>query len=90
MAIYDVSDKELSNIVTHVNTNGVCPREHGNKRKKPAHALKFEEIENAVKFIKNYAEEFGIPQPEGPRGSDGIPLCTCQHQMPKKQYTKGM
>lgn len=61
LAIYDVSDKVLSSIVTHVNTNGVCPREHGNKRKKPAHALKFEEIENAVKFIKNYAEEFGIP-----------------------------
>lgn len=73
LAIYDVTDKVLSSIVTHVNTNGVCPREHGNKRKKPAHALKFEEIENAVKFIKNYAEEFGIPQPEAPRGSDGIP-----------------
>lgn len=39
LAMYDVSDKVLSNIVTHVNTNGVCPREHGNRRKKPAHAL---------------------------------------------------
>lgn len=35
--------------------------------------MKIEEIENPVKFIKNYAEEFGIPQPEAPRGSDGIP-----------------
>lgn len=34
LAIHDVSDKELSNIVTHVNTNGVRPREHGNKRRK--------------------------------------------------------
>lgn len=39
LAIYDVSDKVLSNFVTYVNTNGVCSRKHGNKRKKPAHAL---------------------------------------------------
>lgn len=40
--------------------------------KKPVHALNFEEIENAVNFIKNYTDEFGIPQPDAPRGSDGI------------------
>lgn len=73
LKIYNVSRKVLSNIMTHMKQNGAIPREHGNKGKKPAHALKFEEIENAVNFIKNYAEEFGIPQPEAPRGSDGIP-----------------
>lgn len=73
LKIYDVSRKVLSNIMTHMKQNGAIPREHGNKGKKPVHALKFEEIENAVNFIKNYADEFGIPQPEAPRGSDGIP-----------------
>ena len=56
-----------------MNKNGVTQRVHGNKNRKPAHALKFMEIENAVKFIRNYADEFGIPQPAAPSGSDGIP-----------------
>lgn len=60
LVIYDVLDKELLNIVIYVNINGVCFREYGNKRKKLVYVLKFEEIENVVKFIKNYVEEFGI------------------------------
>lgn len=72
LKIYDVSRKVLSNIMTHMKQNGAIPREHGNKGKKPVHALNFEEIENAVNFIKNYTDEFGIPQPDAPRGSDGI------------------
>lgn len=53
-------DKVLLSIVIYVNINGVCFREYGNKRKKLVYVLKFEEIENVVKFIKNYVEEFGI------------------------------
>lgn len=53
LKIYDVSRKVLSNIMTHMKQNGAIPKEHGNKGKKPVHALKFEEIENAVNFIKN-------------------------------------
>ena len=56
-----------------MNKNGVTQRVHVNKDRKPAHALKFMEIENAVKFIGNCADEFGIPQPAAPSGSDGIP-----------------
>jgi hypothetical protein len=73
LAIYDIGNKVLSNIITHMNKNGVTPRVHGNKGRKPAHALKFDEVENAVKYIKNYADEFGVPQPAAPSGSDGIP-----------------
>ena len=73
LTIIDLSNKVLSNIIAHMNKNGVTQRVHGNKDRKPAHALKFIEIENAVKFIRNYADEFGIPQPAAPSGSDGIP-----------------
>ena len=73
LTIFDLSNKVLSNIITHMNKNGVTQRVHGNKDRKPTHALKFIEIENAVKFIRNYADEFGIPQPAAPSGSDGIP-----------------
>ena len=73
LVLYDVGDKVLLNITKHMMANGVVPREHGNKGKRPVHALKFQDIENAVAFIRNYAEEVGMPQPEAPRGSDGIP-----------------
>lgn len=49
--------------MTHMKQNSGIPREHGNNGKKPAHALKFEEIENAVNFIKNYAEKSAFPNP---------------------------
>ena len=54
-------------------TNGITQRSHGYSYCKPAHALKFIEIENTVKFLRNYTDEFGIPQPADFSGSDGIP-----------------
>lgn len=56
-----------------MNDIGAVPREHWNTGKKPHHTLKYEDIHNAITFIVNYAAEVGIPQPEAPRGSDGIP-----------------
>ncbi|XP_062621644.1 uncharacterized protein LOC134283212 [Saccostrea cucullata] len=71
--IYDTTRKVLRNIAKHLSEHGAIPREHGNTGKKPSHSLKFEEIRNAVTFILNYAGEVGMPQPEAPRGIDGIP-----------------
>lgn len=45
----------------------------GIREKKAHHALKYEDIHNAITFIVSYAAEVGMPQPEAPRGSDGIP-----------------
>ncbi|XP_062603492.1 uncharacterized protein LOC134282462 [Saccostrea cucullata] len=73
MTINDTSEKVVKNISRHLNDNGAVPREHGNTGKKPTHALKYEDVQNAITFIINYAAEVGMPQPEAPRGSDGIP-----------------
>ena len=73
LIINDITEKVLKNINKHVSAAGAIPRVHGNTGKKPLHALKYEDIHNAITFITNYAAEVGKPQPEAPRGSDGIP-----------------
>ncbi|XP_048771609.1 uncharacterized protein LOC125677540 [Ostrea edulis] len=73
LIVYDTTEKVFKNIAKHLDDHGAVPREHGNKGKKPVHALQFEEIQRAILFITNYAAEVGMPQPEAPRGSDGIP-----------------
>lgn len=71
LIINDCTEKVLKNINRHLNDIGAVPREHRNTGKKPHHALKYEDIHNAITFIVNYAAEVGMPQPEAPRGSDG-------------------
>lgn len=56
-----------------MNDIGAVPCEHRNTGKKPHHALKYEDIHNAITFIVNFAAEEGMPQHEAPRGSEGIP-----------------
>lgn len=46
---------------------------HGSTGEKTSYALKYEDIHNTITFITNYAADVGMPQPEAPRGSDGIP-----------------
>jgi hypothetical protein len=73
LIIFDTTEKVFKNIARHLESHGAVPREHGNTGKKPVHALKFGDIQCAILFITNYAAEVGMPQPEAPRGSDGIP-----------------
>ena len=55
--------KVYDNIVSHLNENGFVPRIHKNKNRRPGNAFNFEDLKNAVNFIQNYADEFGLPQP---------------------------
>ena len=70
LIIYDIGERTLKNLIRHVNLNGNIPRIHGNKRRKPVHALSFADIERAVSFIVHFSEENGLPQPAAPRGRD--------------------
>lgn len=89
LQIYDITDRVLSSLASHMNTNGLTPRVHGNKGKLPHHALKYDDVKRCVDFIRNYSEEYGIPQPEAPRGSDGIPPVFLPASDTKKQiHTK--
>lgn len=46
-----------------MNENGCIPRTHKNKNRRPSNAFCFDDLKNTIDFIQNYAEEFGLPQP---------------------------
>ncbi|XP_078328084.1 uncharacterized protein LOC144623518 [Crassostrea virginica] len=76
MLSFDIGKHFLQNIITHMNTQGVTPRKHGNIERQyvPSHhSLKYEDIRLVVQFISNFADEFGLPQPAALRGRDDVP-----------------
>jgi hypothetical protein len=73
MLCYDITKYALGAIVKHVSQHGVTPRQHGNAGKKPKHAITYYDVMRVVHFIRNYAEERGLPQPAAPRCLDNIP-----------------
>lgn len=60
---YGVGSKYVKNLVSHMNENGHVPRTHKNKNRRPSNAFNFDDLKNAIDYIQNYAEEFGLPQP---------------------------
>ena len=84
MLSFDIGKHFLQNIITHMNTQGVTPRKHGNIGKKPSHSLKYEDIRLVVQFISNFADEFGLPQPAALRGRDDVPPIYIPSDMTKK------
>jgi hypothetical protein len=73
LVCYGISKNYLYAVANHVKTRGVVSRCHGNTGKRPHNAFSFSEIKEVVEFIKNYADETGLPQPAAPRGRDNIP-----------------
>jgi hypothetical protein len=61
--VYGVGPEYVKNIISHMNENGNVPRTHKNKNRRPSNAFKFDDLKNAIDYIQNYAEEFGLPQP---------------------------
>nr|XP_022337269.1 uncharacterized protein LOC111133299 [Crassostrea virginica] len=70
LVLHDIGEKHLKNLGKHVKLNGPVPRSHGNKGKKPKHALLFLDIKRVVNFIVRYSEECGLPLPAVPHGND--------------------
>ena len=56
-------DTELKNLRKHLLDNGPVPRQHGLVGRTPQNTYRYEVTYDAVHFIRNYAELFGIPQP---------------------------
>ena len=71
--LYSIGVKQLKNIKKHLEDNGPVQRIHGNVGKRPKHALSFSTVSNVVKFMKSYAEQFGIPHPAPLHGRAGTP-----------------
>lgn len=70
LLIHDIGEKRLKNIAHHLKQNGPIPRSHGNKGRKPNHALKFDDIKKVVNFVLRYGEENGLPLPAVPHAND--------------------
>ena len=58
-----IGKKSFRNLLKHYKLNGLSPRMHGNRKRKPWNAAKFEDKESAVKFITNYSEVNALPLP---------------------------
>ncbi|KAH3898417.1 hypothetical protein DPMN_022647 [Dreissena polymorpha] len=71
---FDVKRAVLYALIQTVNQGGCTPRTHGNRGRKPKHALMFDDVNRVVQFIMNTSEEIGLPYPAAPRGKDNIPI----------------
>ncbi|CAC5392565.1 unnamed protein product [Mytilus coruscus] len=71
--VYNIGRSEFKSLKQHLNENGVTPRSHGLSGRKSNRGHSFEVIENTIKFIKRYADEFGLPLPAAPRATDNTP-----------------
>ena len=71
--IYGVGTKQLKHIIAHMKQNGLVPRVHGNARRQPKHALKYQDVEGVVRFIKTVTEKCGIPHPAPLHGRSAQP-----------------
>lgn len=71
--LFDIGNFTLRALISHIRNNGLVKREHGNKGKRPHNALTYDDILRVVNYIRNKAEEVGLPMAAAPRGSDGLP-----------------
>lgn len=73
--LHDICTKHLKNLRKHLLDNGPVPRQHGLVGHTPQNTYPYEVTYDAVHFIRNYAELFGIPQPAARRGrADNPPI----------------
>ena len=82
--IHGVGDFSLRSLKKHLRDNGVTPRVHGNKGKKPAHAHTRVDNLSVLSFIHQYAKVNGLPQPAPPKGRAGQPLLYLPASQSKK------
>ena len=60
---HGIGIKRYKNLCKHFDINGVTPRIHKNTGSIPKHGVTVEEEQNAVTFIRNFAEKFAMPLP---------------------------
>ena len=71
--IFDVGTKQFENLKTHLQLHGPVPRIHGNRCRRPKHALTYPAVEKVATFLKAYAKRFGIPHPAPLHGRADMP-----------------
>ncbi|KAH3872615.1 hypothetical protein DPMN_035834 [Dreissena polymorpha] len=63
MLFFDIGKHQLLALQQHVREHGLTPRVHGDRGRKPEHAICFDDVMRVVHFIRNDADERGLPQP---------------------------
>ena len=58
--LHVVGEKRVYNLSKSLGENGLTPRTHGNKHKRPKHSLSFESTEYVVRFLISYAEQHAL------------------------------
>ncbi|XP_053379714.1 uncharacterized protein LOC123532084 [Mercenaria mercenaria] len=85
LVCFAIGKKYLNTISSHVKTKGVIPRMHGNTGRKAHNAFSYNDVKRIVEYIKNFADEKGLPQPAAPRGRDNIPPIFLPSDTTKKE-----
>ncbi|KAH3706338.1 hypothetical protein DPMN_065723 [Dreissena polymorpha] len=73
MLFFGIGKHQLLALQQHVREHGLTPRVHGNRGRKPKHAICYDDVMHVVHFIRYYADERGLPQPADTRGVDNVP-----------------
>ena len=66
--LHDIGTKQLKNLQKHLRNNGPIAREHGLIGCMPATTYPYSIVSEGARFIRNYAEVYGIPQPAARSG----------------------
>ncbi len=61
--LHGIGGKRLKNLTKSLKENSLCPRLHGNTRRRPKHSLSFSSTSYVVQFLFNYAEEHALLLP---------------------------
>ena len=63
MFLHCISKKRLLNLKSHLRSNGLAPRVHGNQKGTPHNRTPHSSLQNVVSFIDNYAQREGLSLP---------------------------
>lgn len=58
--LHCIGKKRMGNLMISMKENGLAPRVHGNRCRKPKYALTFHSTEYVVRFLFNYAEQHAL------------------------------
>ena len=63
MFVHAIGARQLKNLISHYNENGLSERTHGNARKRPHNRTDGEEIQKIKEFIEPFADNHALPLP---------------------------
>ena len=74
LILMDISNYTLKTLKKHKRSNGTSARVHGNTGRRPQHSTLYQDVLRVVSFIRNFSDEYGLPQPAAMRGDNALPV----------------